>query len=516
MKSLFIVVFWVSLFCSGCTVSLHDQKNNMLSNEGIKGKTNVTVGVYNFVDKTHGENGIQGHWAVDNIPTFYADLTASVLDDAKYFKSVKRITTEFNPNSAQDFDIIIYGYVNTLKADMAPYAWNFVSPIAVFSLIGVPSAYCYRDGISDIKIVITDPKSARPLDEIHIQSRYDNDGQWCSPMLGHIQIPTNHIKLANLVRSDMNAAVLKSVKGDFGQLMMAMDQESSSYFGKSQQVAAGMIETTSLINSVVKSDIDDLPIVKPKNRKNSYAIVIGIEKYRQKLPTALYAAHDAQTMSEYLTKVLGFPEENVITITNSGASKSDFEKYFEQWLPNNVENGASVFVYYSGHGAPNPKSGDAYLVPYDGDPSYIDQTGYSIKRLYNVLGKLKAKEIVVALDSCFSGAGGKSVLAEGARPLVMNLEKTLVVPQNMVVLSASSGSQISSTYKEKGHGLFTYYLLKGIKGVLEEDKYASLEIGELYDYLRPQVEKVARKVNNTEQVPQLITSQKGADKRRLF
>ena len=100
----------------------------------------------------------------------------------------------------------------------------------------------------------------------------------------------------------------------------------------------------------------------------------------------------------------------------------DLTKYFEKWLPNNVENGGSVFVYYSGHGAPNPKTGDAYLVPYDGDPSFIDETGYSLKRLYATLGKLQAKEVIVALDSCFSGAGGRNVLAKGAKPLVMNLQ----------------------------------------------------------------------------------------------
>jgi len=136
-------------------------------------------------------------------------------------------------------------------------------------------------------------------------------------------------------------------------------------------------------------------------------------------------------------------------LLNDRASKSDFEKYFEKWLGNNVEKGSTVFVYYSGHGAPNTKTGDAYLVPYDGDPSFIDQTGYSLKRMYEALGKLPAKEIVVALDSCFSGAGGRSVLAKGARPLVMNLQGNVALSRNMAVLSASSGEQISSTYDEK-------------------------------------------------------------------
>ena len=264
--------------------------------------------------------------------------------------------------------------------------------------------------------------------------------------------------------------------------------------------------------SFSKSDVDELPAIKAKPNKNSYAIVIGIEQYRQKLPKADFAEHDAQTMTEYLTKVMGYPEENVVTLANDRAALGDLTKYFEKWLPNNVEKDGSVFIYYSGHGAPNPKTGDAYLVPYDGDPSFIDETGYSLKRLYESLGKLQAKEIIVALDSCFSGAGGRSVLAKGARPLVMTMEKS-VVPSNVAVLSAASGEQISSTYEEKGHGLFTYFMLKGIKSEGDTNGDGKVEIGELFEYIKPQVERIARKVYNNEQLPQLIAP---VEKQRIF
>jgi len=209
---------------------------------------------------------------------------------------------------------------------------------------------------------------------------------------------------------------------------------------------------------------------------------------------------------------MGYPDENVVTLINDRALKSDMEKYFEKWLWNNVEKDGSVFIYYSGHGAPNPKTGDAYLVPYDGDPSFIDQTGYSLKRLYDNLGKLQAKEIIVALDSCFSGAGGRSVIAKGARPLVMTME-SLAIPSKVAVLSASSGEQISSTYEEKGHGLFTYFMLKGIKGEGDTNGDGKVEIGELFEYIKPQVERIARKTYNNEQSPQLIAP---LEKQKMF
>jgi len=260
--------------------------------------------------------------------------------------------------------------------------------------------------------------------------------------------------------------------------------------------------------AIVKSDVDELLVTQVKPNKNAYAIVIGVEKYRQKLPKADYAENDARVMAEYLTKAMGYPEENVVTLLNDHASNVDLAKYIEKWLPNNVEPDGTVFVYFSGHGAPNPKTGDAYLVPYDGDPSFIDQTGYSLQRMYDALGKLKAKEIIVALDSCFSGAGGRSVIAKGARPLVMNMDKKVFHSDRIAVLSAASGSQISSTYEEKGHGLFTYFLLKGIKE-------GNAQLGTLYNYLKPQVERIARKTYNNEQTPGLIAP-KGLLNLRLY
>jgi ankyrin repeat protein len=259
--------------------------------------------------------------------------------------------------------------------------------------------------------------------------------------------------------------------------------------------------------TVPASDVDTLPSRRVKTNANAYAIVIGIEQYRQKLPRADYATNDAKIVSQYLTNVMGYPEENVITLLNDRALKSDMEKYFDRWLSNNVDKDGKVFIYYSGHGAPNTKTGDAYLVPYDGDPTFIAETGYPIARLYESLGKLRATEITVILDSCFSGAGGRSVLAKGAKPLVITIN-TPNIRKNIAVMTASSGDQISSAYEEKGHGLFTYFLLKGIKNEEVLKKDGSINMDDLFGYIKPQVERIARKQYNNEQSPQLIEAKK--------
>ncbi len=241
----------------------------------------------------------------------------------------------------------------------------------------------------------------------------------------------------------------------------------------------------------------------PASRGNRYAIVVGIEQYRERIPKADFAADDAKAMGTFLTTVAGYREENVIVRLNEQATKSDMEKYFEAWLKNNVDASSSLLIYFSGHGAPQPTTGDAYLVPYDGDPAFIEQTGYPLKRLYQTLEKLPTSNIVVMLDSCFSGAGGRSVLAKGARPMVLTVE-SLSSNSKAVVLAATSGSHISLADQENKHGLFTYFALQGLAGDADANGDGAIDVQELFEFLKPQVQRIARRTYNTEQVPQLI------------
>lgn len=246
----------------------------------------------------------------------------------------------------------------------------------------------------------------------------------------------------------------------------------------------------------IQYDIDTPPLfVEDDNqiRDNDIAIVIGIEKY-QSLPKSDYSKNDAMVVKDYL-KALGFQERNIELITDEKATKSAIEKSIEAWLPNRVKKDSRIIVYYSGHGTPEPKTGDAYIVPFDGDPSYLEITGYSLNRLYEKLGKLKVKEIIILLDSCFSGAGGRSVLAQGARPLVI-MTDIKSIPSNIAVISAAQGTQISTSSPEKRHGVFTYYLLKALK----EGKK---DIAEIYEYIKPLVEDEAKKLN-VQQSPSII------------
>lgn len=249
------------------------------------------------------------------------------------------------------------------------------------------------------------------------------------------------------------------------------------------------------------SRIPLVPSFHQPEHPSDYALIIGIEKYAD-LPAATYAEADAESAKQFVL-ALGVPQRNVAMLTGARATRAGLAKQLEGWLANNVNESSTVYFYYSGHGAPDPKSGDAYLVPIDGDPQYLDQTAYPLKRVYEKLNALKAKRVIVMLDSCFSGAGGRSVLAKGARPLVSKVDigSTDVNTGKISVLAAAGGDQISGTSDENGHGLFTYYLLSGLNGAA--DPAGEVTLKSLYGYLKPKVMDDAKRANR-EQTPQLL------------
>ena len=242
-------------------------------------------------------------------------------------------------------------------------------------------------------------------------------------------------------------------------------------------------------------NIQEIPDFKAIPRKDDVAVLIGIENY-QNITKSDFSKGDSGIIKDYL-KALGFQDRNIDLLTDEKATFSSITKSLEAWLPNRVKKNSMVFIYYSGHGSPDPVSGDAYIAPYDVDLNYLTLTGYPLKRLYSKLEKLNVNEVIVVLDSCFSGAGGRSVLAKGARPLVVMME-TEIIPQNMAILSATQGSQISTSSPEKGHGIFTYYFLKAIKD-------GKKTLAEIYEYIKPLVEDEA-KMLNVQQSPSINPS----------
>lgn len=240
-------------------------------------------------------------------------------------------------------------------------------------------------------------------------------------------------------------------------------------------------------------------------RAQDYAVVVGVESYRS-LPPASYAENDASAMASALLS-LGVPEENVVHLEGGRAGLTEISKYIEEWLPRRTTKDSRVYVFFSGHGAPDIETGAPYLMPWDGDATFVKSTGFSLERLYASLERLPASEIVVALDSCFSGSGGRSVLAPGLRPLV-NVRMPLKTARRVSVLAASEASEAAGGLPATGHGAFTYHLVAGLNGAADADADGHLTLAELHAYARKRVILDARG-QNREQTPTLTTREPG-------
>lgn len=269
-----------------------------------------------------------------------------------------------------------------------------------------------------------------------------------------------------------------------------------------QTISANTVSTT-------KPQVPDLDMnsIKTKNSKpNAFAVVIGNKNYKSTKKVS-YAINDATTIKNYLINVLGYKEGNIFY--EPDATKSTFETYFgskdnpQGILFNSIKpNISDVFIYYAGHGAPGLKDNKGYFVPIDCDPQYIEQGGYSLDLFYTNLSKLPAKSITVLTDACFSGAD----IFESISSIVITITDPIVAIDNCVILSSSAGSQVSSWYDEKQHGMFTYFFLKALQDKEKSDKNkdGKLTFEEIFDYISDKTEGVpyyARSIHGVEQTP---------------
>lgn len=288
--------------------------------------------------------------------------------------------------------------------------------------------------------------------------------------------------------------------------------ETNSEKRKNTQTADEEKEETSI--SVVDTEIPKTNMQRP----DDIAVVLGVKKYKNPdVPNVDYAVRDAQTMKKYLTRTLGFREENIIYVEN--ATGTEMERIFgtatdpQGQLHDWVKSGeSSVFVYYSGHGAPNPESGDAYFIPSDTNPNYLSQNGYPVNQLYENLAQLPAESVTVVLEACFSGTSESGAVVSDISPAVLSVENPVMGMENGLAFTAGAADQVSTWYNEKGHGLFTYYFLNGLRGEADANDDEAVTVKEMESYLNENVPYRAQRMHSRNQTPQVI----GQDKDRVL
>lgn len=231
----------------------------------------------------------------------------------------------------------------------------------------------------------------------------------------------------------------------------------------------------------------------------AYALIVGIERYRD-APPATGASLDADRYELLATRTLGIPSSHVHVLRDEHATGGDLDKEI-RWLASNVPARGRVYFFFSGHGAPEPSSGTSYLVPYDGDPKALEPTAIAMPHVLDRLNETRAGEVFAVVDACFSGAGGRSVLPAGMRPLVAVRETRPMA--KVALFTAASGAQTSGPATEGGGGLFSKLVAEGLgTGKADIDGDGLVSVQELSAWVSPRVEREAR-IDRREQVPAL-------------
>lgn len=233
-------------------------------------------------------------------------------------------------------------------------------------------------------------------------------------------------------------------------------------------------------------------------QSNTFVIAIGNENYNL-VPKVAFANNDMNIFAQYCQKTLGIPMQNIrkykdATFGSMLSALNDIKEIADAY------NGdMNVIFYYAGHGIPNEKDQTAYLLPTDADGKSTEVC-FPLARLYKELGELNAKSVIVFMDACFSGAQRGNGMLASARGVAIKAKEQKPMGK-LVVLTAASGEETAYPYNEKGHGLFTYFLLKK----LNETK-GECSLGELADYITTNVKRQSIVINRKPQTPAIIFS----------
>lgn len=330
--------------------------------------------------------------------------------------------------------------------------------------------------------------------------------------------------------ADVKASIATNARTDSVVINVIMTEKSGIY-GKSKTIVlpvnkiqkkTDQIEITGvystkpafqIVNSLKLDIAEDIPEAS-EQKAYAVAVVVGNRNYTDKqVPAVDFAFNDAALIRNYLEKALGYKNENIIYLED--ATQADFfnvfgnESNFKGKLYDFAVKGLSeVFIYYSGHGAPDPDSKQGYIVPVDCDPSKVNLNGYSLNTLYSNLDKIaqekQLKHVTVILDACFSGNTQKGSLLKNISPVYIKVNNTVMNYPNSSVITSTSGDQVSTWYSEKRQSLFTYFFLKGLKGEADTNEDKKITLMELYNYTADEINGVpywARRINGTGQNP---------------
>jgi len=240
--------------------------------------------------------------------------------------------------------------------------------------------------------------------------------------------------------------------------------------------------------------------------KERWAVIIGVSEFEDKnVPGLQYCVRDAQAFYDWLVSPEhgNYNPDNVKLLLNQDATLDNIKDVLFNWLKQPIEEDL-ITIYFAGHGTSgSPDTPDnLYLLPYDINYDRIASTGFPMWDIETVIKRfVKAKKVVVIADACHSSGIGNSfdIARRGGRGIKVNPINTgfnnlSKVGNGVCVISAAGDREYSQEGKQwgGGHGVFTYYLMKGLYGDSDYNGDSYVSMGELIPYLSEQVRRATQ------------------------
>jgi hypothetical protein len=229
--------------------------------------------------------------------------------------------------------------------------------------------------------------------------------------------------------------------------------------------------------------------------RNVWTVVVGINDY-PRLPKLKHAVNDAQAVYRLLVDKNRVPAENITLLVNEQATLRNLRSALGTGLKSAPGLGDMVIIFFAGHGAterdaasPDGDGLEKYLLAYDSDPADLFSTGMPMRDIALIFNRIRSERLIFIADTCYSGAsGGRTVGTGGLRANISDtfLER-LAGGRGKVIITASAANEVSVEKDELQHGVFTYYLLEGLRGAADTDRDGAVTVDEAYRYVSEKV-----------------------------
>lgn len=230
-----------------------------------------------------------------------------------------------------------------------------------------------------------------------------------------------------------------------------------------------------------------------------YAVVIGISDYKDPgIADLEYADADAQAFYDFLTSPAGgdFQKEHVLLLKNEQATLKNVTLAITNFLKK-TNDPDFVVIFMACHGEPEPdRPGNLYLLMHDSEPGSLSATAYHMENVNADMKRyIRAKRLILFADACHSSGLSKGIMNTrgGANTIHTALSTLKSTREGWGIVSASRASEVSRESHQfgGGHGVFTHYLLEGLKGKAdaEGNKNGIVTLAEAFDFVAENVRK---------------------------